>query len=287
MVKNAPQLSDEDFAYGYLPEYLDDLLPSDQRSRFESYLKSKQKANVPTDFGICRGQLQIALQKLYLDESKLHDLHSLVEDDAARANHEAHDIEEAGRSEILGNSFRLFVFVAFLACLAGVGYYFLAPEKKAAFAPLETLTYEAIVMIEEPEERLDFPTDNIRELQDYFARYPDLGFRSRPLHSPGNEWRLIGGSVIDYEVAKIIAVHFVERQQGTPLLFFIFEGTMKDLPYAEPGNQDGLLYQAYATDRLNIVGWQVSDGVMGLVLGTQGGSELAKIAKTATGFQKL
>jgi len=284
MVNHAKELKDQDFLYAYLTEYLDDQLPEDQRSRFEKALEVENLSSMTTDFGICRGQLQITLQKLYLDEAQIHQLHTLVEDDAARANHEAHDIEDVGRSELFGNTVRALILLLFIGIVVGFAYAFLAPAKKIAFAPLDTLMYESLVMAEEPIIRLDFPTDKIDELRDYFVRYPDLGFRVRQFQSPGADWGLVGGSVIDYEVSKIVTAQFLNKSQGEFLFIYLFEGQLKDLPYAQPGNRDGLVYQAYASDRLNVIAWQVSSNILGMVMGYRGTEDLAKIAQKSVGL---
>ncbi len=76
-------------------------------------------------------------QRLFLSEKYLHEVHDLVEDDAARANYEAHDIEEVGRSELIGNSFRFGILVTFFALLVWGGVKFFGPEKKAPFKALD------------------------------------------------------------------------------------------------------------------------------------------------------
>lgn len=284
MANQARELKDQDFVYSYLTEYLDDQLPDDQRARYDKALIDQNLSSLPTDFGIHRGQLQIALQKLYLDEAQIHQLHTLVEDDAARANHEAHNIEDMSRFELMGRSLRAAVLLTLLAIVLGASYWFLAPPKKAAFAPLDTLMYESLVMIEEPIVRLDFPTDKVDELRDYFVRYPDLGFRVRNFVSPGQNWGLVGGSVIDYEVAKIVAAQFRHSSNQDDLFVYLFEGQLRDLPYAQAGNHQGLVYQAYASDRLNIIAWQVSKDILGMVFGFRGAEELASIAQTSIGL---
>lgn len=284
MVNHAKELKDQDFLFAYLTEFLDDQLPVEQRNRFQKALEENKQTSLTTDFGISRGQLQIALQKLYLDDAQIHQLHTLVEDDAARANHEAHGIEDVGRSEFWGSTLRAGILFLILAVVGGAVYTYLAPPKKIPFAPLDTLMYESLVMVEEPVIRLDFPTDKIDELRDYFVRYPDLGFRVRQLQSPGAEWGLVGGSVIDYEVARIVAAQFLHRSQGEYLFIYLFEGQLRDLPYSKQGNSEGLIYQAYASDRLNVIAWQVSKDILGMVMGYRGAEDLAAIAKKAVGL---
>ena len=196
MASQSSNLSDEEFFYSHLPEYLDDQLSEADKARFEG-LKTDQFEQIHTDYGIAKGQLQLGMQKIFVDDHLNHELHVLVEDDAERANHEAGDIEEYGKLEVWGGVLRGSLIAAFVALIVGLAYYYLGPKSKPSFSALDSLVYESVVMIEDPQGRLDFPTNSLDELRDYFSRYPDLSFRVRSLKSPGPEWDLEGGSVID------------------------------------------------------------------------------------------
>jgi hypothetical protein len=284
MAQKTAALNDEEFLYGYLSEYLDETLPIDQCKRFEDLAQRLKMESLSTDYGIRRGRLQIETQRLYLDEKQMHDIHDLVEDDAARANHEAHDIDDVGRSELVGNAFRFVILIGFLGLMVFGGFKFFGPEKKAPFKALDSLIYEAIVMAEDPEGRLDFPTDKIEELNSYFKRYPELRFDPKSMREPGGEWELNGGTVIDYELAKIIAVQFNGKNNREKLYLFLWNGELEQLPKSEAGNFQGLVYQAYASDKWNIVAWQVAPGVNGMMVGHPGAKELAELAFKVVGL---
>ncbi|SME93907.1 hypothetical protein [Pseudobacteriovorax antillogorgiicola] len=281
-MSQAAHLSDEEFFYSYLPEFLDDQLSPQDRSRFEGIAKQRQWEHMEADYGIAKGQLQLGLQKLFVDEYLNHELHVLVEDDAERANHEAGDIEEYGKVEVWGGVMRGTFIASFVALVVGLGYYFLGPKRKPPFSALDSLVYESVVMIEDPEDRLDFPTSSLEELRDYFSRYPDLGFRVRSIKSPGSEWLLEGGTVIDYEVQKIIAAQF--KAQDEHLFIYLFEGEMDDFPSSTPGNYDGLLYRTYTSEYFNILVWSVSDEVVGMVVGARTAEQLAQVAMASIGI---
>lgn len=284
MAQKTAALNDEEFLYGYLSEYLDETLPVDQRKRFEELAQRLKMDSLATDYGIRRGRLQIETQRLYLDEKHMHDIHDLVEDDAARANHEAHDIDGVGRSELVGNAFRFVILIGFLGLMVFGGFKFFGPEKKAPFKALDSLIYEAIVMAEDPEGRLDFPTDKIEELNSYFKRYPELNFDPKSMREPGGEWELNGGTVIDYELAKIIGVQFNGKNNREKLYIFLWNGKLEQLPKSEAGNFQGLVYQAYASDKWNIVAWQAAPGVNGMMVGHRGAKELAELAFKVVGL---
>lgn len=284
MAQKTAALSDEEFLFGYLSEYLDETLPSDQRKRFEDIAQRLKLDGLATDYGIRRGRLQIEAQRLYLDEKHMHDIHDLVEDDAARANHEAHDIDDVGRSELKGNAFRFVVLITFLGLMIFGAIKFFGPEKKAPFKALDSLIYEAIVMAEDAEGRLDFPTDKLSELNTYFKRYPELGFAPKEMREPGADWELNGGTVIDYEVAKIMAVQFAGKNSREKLYLFLWDGKLEQLPKSEPGNFQGLVYQTYASDKWNIVAWQAAPGVTGMMVGHRGAKDLAELAFKVVGL---
>ncbi len=284
MAQKTAALSDEEFLYAYLSEYLDEALPNDQRKRFDEIAKRLKLESLTTDYGIRRGRLQIEAQRLYLDEKHMHDIHDLVEDDAARANHEAHDIDDVGRSELFGNAMRFVLLIGFLGLLVYGGFKFFGPEKKAAFKALDSLIYEAIVMSEDPEGRLDFPTDKLDELNTYFKRVPELGFLPKPMREPGGDWELNGGTVIDYEVSKIMAVQFTGKNNREKLYLFLWDGKLEQLPKSESGNFEGLVYQTYASDKWNIVAWQASPTVTGMMVGHRGGKEMAELAFKIVGL---
>jgi len=284
MAQKTAALNDEEFLYGNLSEYLDETLPQDQRKRFDEIAKRMKLESLTTDYGIRRGRLQIEAQRLYLDEKHMHDIHDLVEDDAARANHEAHDIDDVGRSELFGNAFRFVLLIGFVGLIVVGLFKFFGSEKKAPFKALDSLIYEAIVMAEDPEGRLDFPTDKLDELNSYFKRYPDLGFAPKPLREAGGEWELNGGTVIDYEVSKIIALQFTGGNNRQKLFLFLWMGNVEQLPKSEQGNFQGLVYQSYASDKWNIIAWQAAPGVTGMMVGHGGAKDLAELAFKSVGL---
>lgn len=276
-------LNDEEFLLSHLADYLDETLSSANRQKVEELMKKTGGSEIATDYGIRRGRLQIEAQRLYLDEKKMRRIHELVEDDAARANNEAAEIDEVGKSEMKGNAFRFIALLLIFGFLFGGAYFVFRPAPKAAFKALDSLLYEAIVMSEDAEERLAFPTDKVEELNQYFQRYPELGFAPKPLKTLPAEWKAGGGTVIDYETAKIMAVQFQSANTNEKLYIFLYPGKLSQLPKSDVGNANGIVYQTYASDRLNVVAWSVNSDVTGMVIGSRGARELADFAYTVIG----
>lgn len=278
MAEKNKALSDEEFLYGYLADSLDETLNGETLRRFNEVSKQLNQDGLSTDFGIRRGRLQIEAQRLYLDEKQMHAIHELVEDDATRANHESHDIDDIGRVERFGNAFRFTLLIALFGFLVWGGFYLFGPEKKAPFKALDSLIYEAIAMSEDLDGRLDFPTDKIDEVNSYFKRYPGLGFVPKTMSEAGKDWELSGATVIDYEVAKIAGVQFNNRNTREKMFLFLWNSELEYLPKSEPGNYQGLMYQSYASDKWNIIAWQAAPGVTGMMIGHGGAKDLAETA---------
>ncbi len=282
--KSGAALTDEETLFAQLSDYLDETLSAEERKRFEETAKRLNLAEIATDYGIRRGRLQIEGQRLYLNEKNLRDIHDLVEDDATRANTEAAEIEGVGRSELKGNFFRFAVLFGLIALFIYGGFILFAPKQKAPFKALDSLIYEAIVMTEDPEGRLDFPTDKLGEINNFFKHYPDIGFTPKTLQEPGEGWATNGATVIDYEVAKVLGVQFTGQNTEEKLFAFFYKGQIDQLPASAPGNFQGIIYQAYASDRLNVVAWQASPDTIGMMVGYRGAKELAELAFKIVGL---
>ncbi len=207
-----------------------------------------------------------------------------VEDSATQAANEAQDTARAERTESFGNAVRWVVLVGLLAgAITGV-VVALKPKPKPAFSPLDTLVYEAMTMEDDPDGRLDLPTQNIAEISDYFTNHPSLGFKAPPLKALATGWNAHGATVIDYDVAKIAVVEFGRGDaNGEKSYLFLYKGELAQLPKAELGSFEGLSYQTYSSKNQNVIAWQVREGVVGMVIGHRGSQDLAALAKSVVG----
>lgn len=283
MAQNTAVLSDEDFLRSHLSDYLDESLSAANRQKFDEIAGRLGMADIATDYGIRRGRLQIEAQRLYLNEKKMRAIHELVEDDAARANHEAAEIEEVGISEMKGSTFRFIALAAFFALIFGGVYYFFKPAPKATFNALNSLIYEADVMNENSEGRLNFPTDRIDELNQYFAKLPDLGFEPKSMRALPADWKVTGGSLIDYDGAKITVTQFQNTASTEKQYLFFYLGKLDQLPKSTPGNSNGLVYQSYGSSNLNVMAWEAEPNVVGMLIGYRAPKDLADFALKVIG----
>ncbi len=283
MANSKSALSEEDYLLSHLSESMDETLSSGDQAKFNEIAKKLGKADVVTDYGIRRGRLQIEAQRLFMNEKKLHALHELVEDDAARANHEAAEIEEVGMSELKGNTIRFSAIVAFFAVLIGGAYYLFRPEPKPSFNALNSLIYEADVMNESSEGRINFPTDSVEEANAFFKKLPDLGFVPKTMKAVPQDWKVSGASLIDYDSAKITVTQFQHTASGERQYLFFYPGKVSQLPKSVEGNANGLVFQSYASSNLNVMAWQVDPNVVGMMIGNRGVQELANFAQKIVG----
>ena len=161
----------------------------------------------------------------------------------------------------------------------------MTPAKKAGFAPLETIPYEALQMIVDPDGRLNFPTSSDQDIEDFVKNARDLSFEPRFVKSaPSLGWVVEGASVIDYDLAKLIVVQLASQKLNQKAFVFQYEGKADDLPKSEPGNHKGLLYHAYKSDQLNMIVWQLKDDVVAMVVGSESAQDLAALAYESVGL---
>ncbi len=282
MVKPS-DLSDQDFLYGYMTEYLDGELSLELQERFQKLIGVQQNAELPERFQKVRGALQLGLQSFYLRESEKIHLRALVQDQTVRETQEARKIDEVGRREVVSRVSRWTAVLALLVIVGGILYYVFRSPAREKFVPVVNLSYEAMAMIEDPEGRLLFPSTSIEEITKYLNASRNLGFSPLVLKSFSQSWVPEGATIIDYEVAKIAVVEYKNTESKEKLFHFAFKGTLSDLPKAEPGNYRGLIYQTYSSDKINIIAWQHKKDVISFLVGRRSAPELATLARMGTG----
>ncbi len=278
----AKQLGDEEFLYSFLQDYQDEELTQDEKQRFESLL-GKQKSDLMRRYAEARGNFQIAFNAFGITPDEQHQLRCLIEDDVARAGHEVVGIKRIEGLVHRTNMLRAIAFVAVVFGLFCLVYYYLAPDSRQPFHALEYLAYEAELMIDD-DERLTLPSSSFAEIEAYINRYPDLDFVPAPLAPlEGEKWNLDGATVIDYEIAKIGVIQYSHvSDRSDKMFFFQYRGKLNELPRSEQGKIDKFTYQSYADSKVNIVAWQASPETVGMMIGSHGAAELAKLGKIAT-----
>ncbi|MFK7823525.1 MAG: hypothetical protein AB8G05_05180 [Oligoflexales bacterium] len=193
-------------------------------------------------------------------------------------------INELETKVVQSNFFRKIIFfIIVLVCVFGL-YKFFSPHKEEKLNdPLNVLSYETLAMEEDQSgERLYLPSKEKIEIDQYFGNTPNLKFKPRSLLNTGLKWLPEGASIIDYEVAKIAVVQYSRKAQTAKIFFFTLFGNIDNLANAEEGNEEGLVYQPYATDQLNMVVWQDSQDTLAVLVGRLSIKELAKMARLGT-----
>ena len=282
MTKTAEGLSNEDFFCGYLPEYLDGDLPGPLAMRFEEMLKAPGHALVPQQFQAQRGRLQLNMQSFYLKETETQVLRAMVQDPSVTVTKENMRIEQLGRGELINTWLRRISLAAVVLGIVGGLTWKFMPRSGPAFKPLEYLGYEALAMEEDTQSRMDLPTNDIKEIRQYLASYPGLDFKPRSLKAVAERWKPIGVSMIDYEIAKVSAVQYLNIENKERLFHFSFAGKLSDLPKADSSTMDGIKFQTYGSEQLNLVAWQHDSGVVSLLVGRRSTAELFEIAARGT-----
>jgi hypothetical protein len=275
-------LSSQDFLLAYLAEYLDGELSQEMKARVEALVKTPGQEDIPAHFQAMRGRLQLSLQSYYLKEDEVQSLKAFVQDPAVKATQENAKIDALGRGEFMSTLIRRLALVAIAAAAIGFVVWKFGPRGEAKFKPLEFLGYEALALEEDPRDRLDLPSGDMKEIRQYLAAYPGLEFKPKVMKTMPADWKPEGATIIDYEIAKVALVQFVNTNSKEKLFHFSYAGELKDLPQAEPGNMRGLIFQTYSSDDLNLVAFEGPKGVVSILAGRRSAPELAEIALNGT-----
>lgn len=272
------QLSDSDLLNGYLAEYLDGELPDAIRSRYAALVGDGNNAQLPSHFQQIRGKLQLAMQSYYLKDSDLAEIRSFVQDPSVAETQENMKIEQLGRKVAASNIMRRIVVTSL--CAAGIGWLIwkFAPSRDVEFKALEYLAYETVALEEDPQERLNLPSNDIKEIRQFLNNYPGLEFKPFVLRNISNNWMPDGSTVINYEIAKVTVVQYHHNATREKLFHFTYAGDLSDLPPSPQGKLKDLTYQTYATDQHNFVAWEPSPGVVSLLVGKRAAHDLAEMA---------
>jgi hypothetical protein len=261
----------------HLGEYLDDELAGETKTKMDAWLAENDNKELLQKFTLKRGHLQLKLQELFLAEPTLIELRSYVLDKSIQATQEVVQIEQFGRREKSIQFLRKIGFTLLGIGLVGWGAWKFTPRTTQPFRPLEYLGFEALMLEESKEERLNLPTNEISDIKDFFKNNPDLNYTHKVLSVP-EVWEPDGASVIDYEVEKVGIVQYHHKETQEKLFHFSFPGELSDLPKAETGNMRGLLFQTYSSDSLNLIAWKSSPNVVSILAGRRAAPELAEIA---------
>lgn len=280
MGNTTTNMSDEELFLGHVVECMDDALPSSVKQKVEDY--SKKNSGKVEEFKRIRGKLQMALQPIYLTEDELLELRRYVRNETDRHNLDELRIDEVAHKENWSYWKRQIAFVILTAAIIFAVIDFFSPPKRAEFDALQSLVYEAIAMEDSAEVRLDFPSGDYNDVKDFFAKNHQLQVKPPVLIPKGSAWKLEGAGVIDYDVAFISVVQYGNEQLKENLFHFTYEGELSDLNRSETGEVDGFKYQAYGSDKINLIAWQQSEGLVSMLVGHRAANDLAKIVSSGS-----
>lgn len=274
---SAPE-GDLEFLYGHMSEYADGDLNTSETQRCKEISAAIGEPQLVSRYRAVRGKLQLALQGYYLSEDEVVALQDYVADRQVRETQEAKRMDEIERWESKGEVKRkIAIFSLVCAIVFGI-VYFLTPAKTKKINPLDYFGYEAHAFEEDPEGRLNLPSEDFNEISAFFRNYPSLGFTVTP-PSPQPGWTPVGATVIDYDISKVAEVVYRNNSSRELLFFFAYKGSFTDIPRAEQGNERGLIYQVYTSDRQNLLAWQSGESVLSFMIGKGNAKDLASFAK--------
>lgn len=281
MAANSSEVSGDELLYGYLSEYLDGELPASLDASYKEALKDRQK--IVEDFQTVRGRFQVAMGTLVAPEPLKHKLRNLIQDDQIRETLEASEIQDIERTEFWSNLRRRAALATIAVVIIGGLVYTFMPNPKDKINPIEYVGYEAVAMEEDPDGRVNLPTNDLQEVKQFIGQVPGLAFKPQALRPlPG--WIPEGVSIIDYEVMKVVAVMYKSPERnGEHLHHFMLPGSMNDIPYqGEEADYRGIRYRVYASDKMNMLVWQFAPDMVSVLAGHRSAPELAELARNGT-----
>lgn len=280
MALDTTKLSDEQFIFAYVLDHAAEELTETDMARYDAIAKKDTQKELLESYHTSLGQLQLQMQGYYVGGEQLTELHDLIETPDLRKTHELQQIEKMGRQEFYANIRRRLVLVLFILGLGYFGYGYVKPAEIPAFSPLELVTYEAVAMMEEPMQRLALTTNDDLEIKEYLSNDPQIKFDPVNLNPGSSEWIAQGASIIDYDTLHMAVTEYHLSAGNETVFLFQAEGNLKSLPAAEPGNFDGLIYQAYESEFFNVIAWNAPGDSIGYLVGRMSAPDLAKLART-------
>ncbi len=274
-------LSDQEIFFGYLSEYLDGDLPSDVVQGYAKVVKSQEQDI--QNYQAARGNFQMAMGQIVAAEPLKHKLRNFIQDDRIRETIEAIEIQDIEKSMRTSQIVRRSVLVTGICAIIASVFYVLLPQTSEKINVIEYIGYEAVAMEEDPDGRINLPTTDPEEVKQFVQQIPGLLFKPQILRSlPG--WMTEGVSIIDYEVVKVVAVMYKSPERNNEHLHhFMFPGVMSSMPYkGEEADYRGIRYRVYASDKLNLLVWQMSPDMVSVLAGHRSAPELAELARLGT-----
>lgn len=275
-------LNDQEFLLILIDDYLNGSLEPNLKNKYTTLLQNEQNQNLLKKFSLIRGKIQSLFNEHHLDVETIEKIKNIVDQPETRHTRELQKIKQIEKVEAIWDMLKKAFMILIIISIIFVLVYYFAPPIKPKLDILSTIAQEALVITEDPEGRIDFPTNNLNDIHNYIKSDKSLEFTPKTFKSIPENWKIQGASIINYDIEKIkiITIQLTNLNTQEKLYQFIFMGELSDLPKTEKGNYRGLIYQAYTNDYFNLVVWQIANHTLSALVGKLSGSELAYIAKT-------
>lgn len=274
--------SDKEFILTHFADDFETSQKSALKSQFEKLMKEEKMQQLVDNYRQALGHLQISLQTLYLDDTTTDRIRSFVVDMDLAESEAAASLKNLSLWERLGGLRNRMVVGGLVLVLIYGLFSFLKQDKPEKIKDiLQALHYESLAMESDPEGRLDLPTDNFSEVQEYFSKYPSLNFTPDVFKEAPSGWKVDGATVIDYTVQKVAVTQY-SKSNGDKLFHFSLNSSAADLPKSEAGQIGGpnnISYYAYTSENYNIIAWHSIEGRLSLLVSRLGGEDMAKIVQ--------
>lgn len=270
-------MSDDELFYSLVDRYAAGEIPAEVSSRFDALLQRPDYKDKVELFKKSHGKLQLLMEGFYLNEEQTMEIRSFAQGASNMTEEEQQGMDEMENSSRIAGALRIFAFFVILCTIIGGAIWKFTPEKRGKFDALYYLSYESTALQGDPAGRMDLITEDSSDLENYFLKYPNLGFNVKLLSLP-NDWVIKGGTVIDYDFAKVAAVQYTLRDGSDSLIQFVWISKKEDLPAAFEGKEGSLTYSSYTSEANNLISFSNGDGTSSLLVGRLSAVQLAKFA---------
>jgi hypothetical protein len=270
-------MGDDELFYSLVDHHIGGTLPSEVTSRFEALLQREEYKNKVDLFKSAHGKMQLTLEGFFLNEDHTFEVRSLAQGASTMTEEEQSEIEEVGSTSKISGILRLITFLLVIGGIFGGVFWKFLPSFEKKFDALYYLSYESNLLLEDPTGRMDLLTDDISDIDSYFAKYPNLGFKVSMIKIPSG-WVVKGGTVIDYDFARVATILYSSKDNTEKMVQFLWKANEGDLPKAQEGKEGDLVYSAYTSETQNMISYATEFGVRSVLIGQASAVQMAKYA---------
>lgn len=270
-------MGDDELFYSLVDHHIGGTLPSEVTSRFEALLQREEYKNKVDLFKSAHGKMQLTLEGFFLNEDHTFEVRSLAQGASTMTEEEQSEIEEVGSTSKISGVLRLITFLLVIGGIFGGIFWKFLPSFEKKFDALYYLSYESNLLLEDPTGRMDLLTDDISDIDSYFTKYPNLGFKVSMIKIPSG-WVVKGGTVIDYDFARVATILYSSKDNTEKMVQFLWKAKEGDLPKAQEGKEGNLVYSAYTSETQNMISYATEFGVQSVLIGQASAVQMAKYA---------